>query len=277
YKGNKKIKKPKIRFNFGVFLLIFLLSFLICFVTYMFKANVDEMFFNEVEIASEENKLSSTIENDESDTILENLEYVSSLTYNEFNPVPQSEALDDSYFDDCCLITDSTFNSIINYDKFSQSNIFFSAELNAVSCMTTKIDSSFGNDNVYEIIKNKKPNILYIMLGSDISESSINDMINGYSNLVSNLHSVLPDMKIYVMQYPPALYDSETLSNSKINDYNTQLLTMCNNLGINCIDINTAMKSELGTLKENYWSNEKLTYSDECYLSVFDYILTHTR
>lgn len=276
YRRNKKKGKPKMRFNFGMLIVIFLISFLICFVMYMFKAKVDETFLNEFASANKETMSLSVNKNDESVEMLDNAKSTDSV-YQEFNPVPQSEALGDDYFNDCCLITDSTFSGIINYNRFNQSNIFFSAELNAINCMTTKIDSNFGNDNVYEIIKNKKPSILYIMLGSDILESSVDDMVSCYSNLVSNLHSVLPDMKIYVMQYPPTLYDSETLSNSKINDYNARLLIMCNNLGINCIDINTAMKSELGTLKENYWSYEELTYSDDCYLDIFDYILTHTR
>ena len=145
-----------------------------------------------------------------------------------------------------------------------------------MNCTTTKVDSNFGNETVYEIIKNKKPNDLYIMLGSDLGTSSTEDMIASYTTLVNNLHGSLPSMDIYVMQLPPVIYDSDVKSNEKVNDFNNRLLAMCNTIGVYCIDTNTALKNESGALKEEYWSYDTLALSDKAYDAVVDYILTHT-
>ena len=77
------------------------------------------------------------------------------------------------------------------------------------------------------------------------------------------------------MQYPPVLYDTDTLTNEIVNNYNNKLVEICNNLGIYCIDTNTALKSETGKLDESYWSYETLSLSDAGYNKVAEYILTH--
>lgn len=275
-KSNRKRKKPKVRFNFWVMFIIFVLSFAACFILYMLAANLNDDFFKDefnntvADTQNVDENIPQTINtNNTSSDSAENSD--SSIT----NPVPQSPVIDESYLDSACMITDSTLIQMGNKGKFNSTNVFGSTELNAANCITTKIDSSFGNASVYDIIKDKKPNVLYIMLGSDLGTSEIDSMISSYKMLVNNLHSALPDMKIYVMQIPPVIYDTEILTNDMINDYNNKLLAMCNTTGIYCIDTNTALKAENGMLSEEYWSYETLTISAIGYEKICEYILTH--
>lgn len=275
-KSIKKRKKPKIRFNFWVMFIIFVLSFTACFVLYMLAANLNDDFFkNEFD-----NAVVSTQDIDENISHTENINSTSpdsaeNIDFSITNPVPQSPAAEEDYFDSACMITDSTLIQMGTKGKFNSTNVFGSTELNASNCTTTKIDSSFGNASVYDIIKDKKPSILYIILGSDLGTSEIDSMISSYTMLVNNLHSALPDMKIYVMQIPPVIYDTETLTNDIINDYNNRLLAMCNTIGVYCIDTNTALKAENGMLSEEYWSYETLTLSAVGYNKIYEYLLTH--
>ena len=276
-KSSKKRQKPKIRFNFWGMFIIFILSFAACFILYMLAANLNDDFFKD----EFENTVISTQNNgdnsrhssgDDESSSSDSLTGDISIT----NPVPQSLAVDESYFDSACLVTDSILIDMGKHGKFSSTNVFASSELNASNCTTTKIDSSFGNSSVYDIIKSKKPNILYIMLGSDLETSETDSMISNYTMLVNNLHSALPDMKIYIMQIPPVIYNSETLTSDMINDYNNKLLEMCNALGVYCIDTNTALKAENGMLSEEYYSYETLTLSAIGYNKICEYILNHT-
>ncbi|SEK20726.1 GDSL-like Lipase/Acylhydrolase [Ruminococcus sp. YRD2003] len=277
HKSKKKKDKPFIKFSAGMLIFLFLLSFTACFVLYMLAANFNSNFFADEfgtsEIVTEE--ASDTTESATDSTESEEVEDVPApdgLT----NPVPQSSAMSADYLGDCCLITDSTLIQMADFGSFNKDNIFGSTELTTANCGTTKVDSNFGNATVYDIVKNKKPNVVYIMLGSDLGTSSTDDMIASYTTLVNNLHGSLPTMEIYVMQIPPVIYDSDVKSNEKVNDFNKRLLAMCNTIGVHCIDTNTALKNESGALKEDYWSYDTLALSKEAYSAICEYILTHT-
>lgn len=278
-KSSKKKKRPKFRFNFWVMFIIFVLSFVSCFVLYMLAVNLNDDFFKD-EFNNVVTGTQSADENIQPTSGGANIENASDSDntdgFSIANPVPQSPAVEESYFESACLITDSTLIEMGTYGKFNNANVFGSAELNAGNCNTTKIDSSFGNASVYDIIKNKKPDVVYIMLGSDLGSSEVDSMLEHYTILVNSLHSALPEMKIYIMQIPPVIYDNETLTNDMINDYNNKLIAMCNAVGVYCIDTNTALKSENGTLSEEFYSYEKLALSEAGYNKICEYILTHT-
>ena len=275
-RSKKKKDRPVVRFNLGLMIFLFLLSFAACFVLYLLAANINSNFFADefgtTEMITEDTTESTEAVPASADTVEEIPEVQSDVN----NPVPQSAAVDKSYLDSCCIITDSTLLQMGEYGRFQKANVFGSSQLNAVNCTTTKVESNFGTETVYDIIKNKKPNDLYIMLGSDLGTSSTEDMIASYTTLVNNLHGSLPSMDIYVMQLPPVIYDSDVKSNEKVNDFNKRLLAMCNTIGVYCIDTNTALKNESGALKEEYWSYDTLALSDAAYDAVIDYILTHT-
>lgn len=275
-KSKKKGGRPKVRFNFGAMLFIFCLSFAACFGLYMLAANINDNFFAD---EFDDTTLSDD-EQPEAPSEADNAEEEPTAAVQESitvsNPVPQSDPVDASYLDECCLITDSTLLQMGEFGKFQKQNIFGNSQLNAANCTSVKVESSFGTVAVYDIIKNKKPQTLYIMLGCDLGTSTTDDMIASYTTLVNNLHGALPDMKIYVMQLPPVIYDTDTKSNETVNDYNNRLLAMANTLGVYCIDTNTALKNESGALKEEYWSYETLALSEAAYNTVCGYILTHT-
>lgn len=274
-KNGRKKGRPRVHFSFGMLLMIFILSFIICFVLYMLSANINDNFLEE-EFGTSES---------ESEPVSEDLPGFTAETTNAekaalnngaiTNPVPQSETADISYLANCCLITDSALAGMKENGSFSKGTVFGGAEINTSTVMTAKIESSFGTLSPYDIVKQKKPQILYIMLGSELGTVSADEMISNYTTLISSLRSGLPDMKIYVMQYPPVLYDSDILTNEMVNDYNNKLLLMSNTLGVYCIDTNTPLKSEDGRLNEDYWSYETLSFSKTGLDKITEYILTH--
>ena len=275
-KSNKKKEKPFISFSIGMLIFLFIFAFLVCFGLYLVAANLNSDFFADEfgtsEITTEDIADVSEPSSKNELSEVETVPAPDGLT----NPVPQSEAVRDSYLEDCCLITDSTLIQMADFGSFKSENIFGSSDITTVNCTSTKVSSNFGNATVYDIVKNKKPNDLYIMLGNDLGTSSTDEMIASYTTLVNNLHGSLPSLNIYVMQIPPVIYDSDVKSNEKVNDFNNRLLAMCNTIGVHCIDTNTALKNESGALKEEYWSYDTLALSKEAYKAVCGYILTHT-
>lgn len=275
----KKKMKPKLTFKFSVVIAIFLLSLSVCFLIFMFKANTDDKFLDKIIGTSDESVTYEKSDNtnaDEKETNMSSKE-TSDLTVKTSitNPVPQSETADDTYFVDCCLITDATLTGMKG-KGFSEDAVYGSDDMNVGNATIVKIESSFGTLSPYEIVKQKKPATVYLMFGKELETADVETIIASYTTLVNSLKSAVPEIKICVMQYPPVLYDSDTLTNEMVNDYNNRLLTMCNSLEVYCIDTNTALKSESGKLDESYWSYETLTLSDKGYDKVREYILTHT-
>ena len=274
--SNRKRRKPRLKFNFGVLLIIFILSFSACFALYMLAANMNENFFEDefnsiiVEESSEDEQEEATEANENEVSDVEEPVAKAPVT----NPVPQSAAADyATYFDNCCLITDSTLLGMSEYTSFT--DVIGDSLLNAANCTVAKVESNYGTVTIYDTLKLKKPENVYIMLGSDIGVSTTEDMIASYTTLIENLTAVLPDMNIYIMQIPPVITDSTPVTNELINAYNEQLLAMANSQNVHCIDTSTALKSVDGNLKEEYWSAEDKKFTEDMYKAVVEYILTH--
>ena len=278
-KKSKNLKRPKVKFNFGVLLIIFILSFTAFFALYMTAVNLNEDFFKDefnksmildnAESSETEEFASETSENNEVSELEEQPIQKAPIT----NPVPQSATADATYFDNCCLISDSTLLEIGQYTSFT--DVIGDTALNASNCTTAKVESNYGAVTIYDTLKIKKPENVYIMLGSDIGTSETETMISSYKELISNLTTSLPAMNIYIMQIPPVRYDNAPVTNELINTYNEQLLAMANSCGVYCIDTSTALKSVDGNLKEEYWFDEEKKFTEDMYKAITEYIITH--
>ncbi len=276
--SNKKRGRPKVRFSIWGLILIFMLSFGGCFALYMIAANFNENFFEEEfdNVVVEDENSGETDDTQSSDTKkTDNNDVQTDTSSKSTNPISKSEAKDSSYLESCCLVTDSTLLDIGKYTELK--DIIGSAELNAAGCNKTNVESVYGNNTVYELLKAKKPSCIYIMLGSDIGTSSVNDMISSYTELVKNLRGYLPDSAIYLMQLPP-VRDEEgaAVNNSIINEFNTKLLGIANSNNVYCIDTNTALKDVDGTLPEKFRNSETGALTESAYKTIADYILCHT-
>lgn len=272
--SGKNKGKPKLRFNFGILLVIFILSFAGCFALYMIAANTNEDFFKEEfnnEVITEES-LTDNHTNDSSN-VSEESSAGNAASAEINNPVPESAAVDVSYLENCCMITDSTLLKMKDYTAFK--DVLGNEQLSTVTINETKIESSYGTVTAYEAMKIKKPMNIYIMLGSDLGVSPVDEMIANYTTFVNNLKASLTDVNIYIMQLPP-VYSDGTVTNAMINEYNTKLLTLADNNGVYCIDTNIKLKSADGTLADKYWSAETSSLTETAYNDICGIILTHT-
>ena len=271
--SDKKRGRPKVRFSLWGLIFIFLLSFLGCFIIYMLAANMNQNFWEEEfdKIVVEEN----SDKNSDYDITVENSEEQNDNTQNRHaNPIQQSQTKDKSYLDTCCLVTDSLLLGIDKCTDFK--DVIGNEVLNAANCNTVTIDTSYGNKTAYEILQAKKPEKIYIMLGSDIGTSKIDDMVSNYTEFVRNVRGYLQSSDIYILQLPPVLESNEKINNSLINEYNTKLLTIANMTGVYCLDTNTALKSVDGSISQEYIDTETNALTNKAFKKITDYILCHT-
>ena len=278
--SNKKRGRPKVRFNFMVVVIMTLITFAVCFVLYMIKANVNgDALSNDNETKTAETTTTAQTTEAASAQASQEAQDTTeaekpgpdpSIKY----PLPATAAVDASYFEKCCMIADKTLLDMPNYSSFK--DVLGNDTINALNCNTTAITSTYGNVTAAQTIQLKKPENLYVMLGSDIGVNSTDDMIASYTSMISQLHNYLPDMHIYIMQLPPAPAGSMTVTTEAVDQYNSKLLEMAKTLGVYCIDTNTALRSADGTITEEYWDSENGKLSEAGCKAISEYILTHT-
>ncbi|MBP5430982.1 hypothetical protein [Ruminococcus sp.] len=276
--SDKKRGRPKIRFSIWGLILIFMISFSGCFIIYMVAANINENFWSDEfdKVVTEKNRSKVPNIDDGADTgnEAEEMEDTQEVKTSVINPIAQSEAKDQSYLSSCCLITDS---SLLEIDKYTGlKDVIGSEALSAAGCNTVTIESSYGNKTAYEILQVKKPEKVYIMLGSDIFTSSVDDMIESYTDFVKNVRGYLSTADIYIMQLPPISGSSNATSSNIINEFNTKLLTVANLTGVYCLDTNTALKGVDGNISEEFTDKETGKLNEKAYKKIVEYILCHT-
>ena len=276
--SDEKRGRPKIRFSIWGLILIFMISFSGCFIIYMVAANINENFWSDEfdKVVTEKNRSKVPNIDDGADTgnEAEEMEDTQEVKTSVINPIAQSEAKDQSYLSSCCLITDS---SLLEIDKYTGlKDVIGSEALSAAGCTTVTIESSYGNKTAYEILQVKKPEKVYIMLGSDIFTSSVDDMIESYTDFVKNVRGYLSTADIYIMQLPPISGSSNATSSNIINEFNTKLLTVANLTGVYCLDTNTALKGVDGNISEEFTDKETGKLNEKAYKKIVEYILCHT-
>ncbi len=273
--GSKKKNRPKLRFSIGWLIFIFILSFLACFILYMLAANFNPDFFLEEfdsisDIVPEEKPTEApaeeTTEAEETPTqAAEQKEII--------NPVPESPMADSSYISSCCFITGPELAGLKEHSAFT--DVISSQDLSAANCGTVKVESNYGTVTVYETIKIKKPENVYLMIGGNVGKTSIDEQITAYTALINSIKGSLPSTNVYVISKPPVMYDKEELTNDAINAYNSALLGMANSTGAYFVDLHSALRSETGALSEALWDYETLNYNDAGYQVIENFILTH--
>ena len=276
--SDKKRGRPKIRFSFWGLILIFVLSFSGCFAIYMIAANMNENFWNEefdkVVVEKKNAKVPNIDDSSDTEGNSEEKSENEEVRTSVINPISQSEAKDASYLSSCCLVTDST---LLGIDKFTDLNdVIGSESLSAAGCNSVTIESPYGNKTAYEILQAKKPEKVYIMIGSDISTASVDDMIINYTDFVKNVRGYLSSADIYIMQLPPLRAGAEGISNNTVNEFNTKLLTIANTTGVYCLDTNTALKGVDGNISEEYVDLQNGNLNEKAYKKIVEYILCHT-
>ena len=208
-------KKRKKRSGYRIGIVIFgsLLIFLGSFVMYMRDTTLEDYLGIETTPSVTEPTVPDVTELVTEPTTAQSEESEPSVTSEDTepsagNPVGESEAVDDSYFDNCVFVGDSITYGLGSYNKVSAKNVYASVGMNISKIDTTTVETEFGEMTVIEALKLKKPQYVYIMLGSNGIYWLSNDaMIKMYSSFIDEIKAELPQTEIIVLSIPPVTAD----------------------------------------------------------------------
>lgn len=281
--NNIKNKKPSYRIDMVV--LSCTVVFVACFIIYMFRGEITPGSTKPSENISAKNSsqvATTTNINDNSSKQEPVKDSSSQATQGPLkNPVPQSQKLDMAYFNSCAFVGDSLSVGLSAYNILSSDKVIASIGLNISKIGTEKFATSYGKVNALEALKKRNPANIYIMLGSNgIAWMSNQSMMSNYISFIDEIKKALPKSKIYILSIPPVTENREKaaenpIKNSAIDAYNSELLKMANSKNVYFVDINTALKNNLGKLDVAKAEKDGMHFKKATYSIMIDYILSH--
>ena len=187
----------------------------------------------------------------------------------------------DAYQEQTLFIGDSNTvrlyaNGLISLQQFcAKEGIGTSAALNE-GIVTFKRD-----DNRYTIaqaVAKMKPRRVVIMLGTNDNGMSTEDFISHYTALVQAIQESYPYTDIIVNTVPPVPANHANyphMDQTKIDDFNMALLSMCEQMGLKFLNSAEALKDANGYGREDYYQTGDIHLKPVGLKAMLSYLRTH--
>ena len=187
----------------------------------------------------------------------------------------------DAYQEQTLFIGDSNTvrlyaNGLISLQQFcAKEGIGTSAALNE-GIVTFKRD-----DNRYTIaqaVAKMKPRRVVIMLGTNDNGMNTEDFISNYTALVQAIQASYPYTDIIVNTVPPVPSNHSNYPNmdqTRIDDFNMALLTMCEQLGVKFLNSAEALKDANGYGNVDYYQSGDIHLKPAGLKVLLKYLRTH--
>ena len=197
-------------------------------------------------------------------------------------PVPASDAVEETYFDDAIFVGDSLTYGLGAYQVLDAGRVVAHTGINPQTILTSAvIEQPDGTAvTVLEAVRAAAPHKVYVMLGSNgvafLSQSSI---VEFYGEFLDQLREALPDAIFYVQSVLPVTHEKESgdsrYANSKIDALNEALLELATEKGVYYVNVAEAIKDENGCLPAEV-STDGMHFGVGTYRKWVEYLLTHT-
>ena len=184
----------------------------------------------------------------------------------------------DAYQEQTLFIGDSNTvrlyaNGLISLQQFcAKEGIGTSAALNE-GIVTFKRD-----DNRYTIaqaVAKMKPRRVVIMLGTNDNGMNTEDFISNYTALVQAIQASYPYTDIIVNTVPPVPSNHSNMDQTRIDDFNMALLTMCEQLGVKFLNSAEALKDANGYGNVDYYQSGDIHLKPAGLKVLLKYLRTH--
>ena len=196
--------------------------------------------------------------------------------------VPESAAVDDSYFRGAVLVGDSMAESFDKNGVVPERTVI--SEIGA-SARTAHDYSIFEVDGqsykLRDLLAQMNPPIVYLWLGSNgVDAKPSAQVLEDYERLLNQLIPALPDTLIYCMALPPvhalALEQYPNYTNARVNAFNEGLRELCKSHGVYFLDITGLLRHESGELDVEYAAGDGIHLKRAAYDLLANYLYTHT-
>lgn len=198
--------------------------------------------------------------------------------------VPESAAVENSYFDDAIFFGDSISTGIPLYHVADNAVVIAMTGINTDSVNTKKCIDIGAEERVTFLeaarqYGNRKK--VYIMLGGNGLDLELESYIGGYKVFIDSVKEQYPDAVIYLQSITPVVsgYVNEIvpeIDNDLINERNQAIMELAKRENIYYLDVASALKNEQGALPDAASPTDGMHFTPEYYHKWFDYLKRHT-
>ena len=195
--------------------------------------------------------------------------------------LPETADAGDAYQNETLFIGDSNTvrlyaNGLISLQQFcAKEGIGTHAALNE-GIVTFKKDSS--TYTIAQAVAKMKPRRVVIMLGTNDTGMSVDEFIKNYTALVQAIQESYPYTDIIVNTVPPVPANHANyphMDQTKIDDFNMALLSMCEQMGLKFLNSAEALKDANGYGREDYYQTGDIHLKPVGLKAMLSYLRTH--
>ena len=195
--------------------------------------------------------------------------------------LPETADAGESYQKETLFLGDSNTvrlyaNGLISLQQFcAKEGIGTHAALNE-GIVTFKKDSS--TYTIAQAVAKMKPRRVVIMLGTNDNGMAVEEFINNYTALVQAIQESYPYTDIIVNTVPPVPANHANYPNmdqTKIDDFNMALLSMCEQMGLKFLNTAEVLKDANGYGREDYYQSGDIHLKPAGLKALLSYLRTH--
>lgn len=283
--NNRSRRRKKAGFRYPKLLYIFAMLLFVVVLTYVLTehpandAADPDAKSSRTETSSPENDKFVPVSLSLPTSIIDIYKQTSSATY--YSPVPESEAVSDSYFDDAVFVGDSRTESFAMYSGL--------VGIHSLSNVGADVSNAFTTECVY--VGQEKVTIMDALAQTSFNKIYINFGINElgwpdstkwkeeYAKIIDKVREINPSAIIYIQSIFPVSAekdrDSEIYTISNIDIFNERLRELADEKKVNLVNVAEALKDDYGYLPEDASFDGVHLTPDYC-LVWLNYLKTHT-
>ncbi len=211
--------------------------------------------------------------------------------------IPESDPVDDSFFDDAVFIGDSISLKLDHYvknrrqtekDYFGKARFLVAGSLGSGNALwkvsNESVHPSYRGEKMLleDAVKRMEAKKVYIMLGiNDVALYGLDGSVENMKTLIERILEKSPKAEIFVQSATPRIAASTKKPNNRmIFDYDLKLYQMCVEQGWHFVDVAFVMRDANGCLYDDYCSDAPtmgMHFTDVACQVWIDYLKTHAR
>ncbi len=175
----------------------------------------------------------------------------------------------DGYFDDALFLGDSRTEGLRIYAPIENATYFSIQSLSVFNIEKTVVHiNGEGNFTFFDFLNTRKFKKVYIMLGINGVGTSIDNHLINYASIIYKIREINPDCLVYLLANIHVGKDKNkseyAYNNNKLNELNSAISSIADNVSIFYIDENILFDDENGELNKNY-TGDGIHIYPKCY------------
>ena len=175
----------------------------------------------------------------------------------------------DGYFDDALFLGDSRTEGLRIYAPIENATYFSIQSLSVFNIEKTVVHiNGEGNFTFFDFLNTRKFKKVYIMLGINGVGANLDNHLINYASIIYKIREINPDCLVYLLANIHVGKDKNkkeyAYNNDKLNELNSAISSIADNVSIFYIDENVLFDDENGELNKNY-TGDGIHIYPKCY------------